>query len=121
MTTRFSLARTLSSLLLGYGLIAPALSSPIAFHNAHWQPAMAPVQMQPVFLGRPGANGLSLEHMAITIRRHRLSSTAQMECAALDSQLPTLIRTARQAKAPEAAQAKAALEHAKQRFEQLRC
>lgn len=67
------------------------------------------------------AQGLSAEHMAISLRRRHLTAQAQLECAALDSQLPIFKRQARRAPAERRQQAQERLQQALARFAHLRC
>lgn len=84
-------------------------------HGAH------PTFMQPVLLHNFQVQGLSAEHMAHSLRRRHLPAQVQLECIALDSQLPTLKLQVRRAKADAKPPAQAKLDAALNRFQTLRC
>lgn len=65
-------------------------------------------------------HGLSHEEMEIKRRRLKLSAADQIQCASLDSKLPTLER-ATQATGSDKAQAEVALYQARKRVFELKC
>lgn len=78
-------------------------------------------ERQPVFFRASQAQGLSTEHMATSLRRRHLTPQAQLECAALDSQLPIFKRHARRAPPEKKQEARDRLQQALIRFAHLRC
>lgn len=94
-----------------------AMAQPLVVHNA--PPGGARVLQ--VSAGTAQIQGLSPEHLLIALRRRQLPHAAQLECSALDTQLPELARKLHRAAPADKAAAQAALEQAQARFRALRC
>lgn len=94
-----------------------AMAQPLVAHSAPPGGALA----LRVSAGTAQLQGLSPEHLLIAARRRQLPHAAQLECAALDSQLPVLARNLQRATPADKAAAQAALEQTQARFRALRC
>lgn len=81
----------------------------------------ASARAMPVFLGAFPLHGLSPEHMLTALRRQQLPPAARLECAALDTRIPALLRALHRAAPADKATARAAYQDAQARFQQLRC
>lgn len=82
---------------------------------------LTPVHAQSFNLPMRPELGISPEQLAIAARRQRLTSSAKLECAALDTRLPSLTRMARRATPDQQAMARQDLLQARERFDALRC
>ena len=91
-----------------------AMAQPLVAHGA-------PPGAMRVSAGTAQMQGLSPENLLIALRRRQLPHAAQLECAALDTQLPVLARNLHRAAPADKAAAQAALEQAQARFRALRC
>lgn len=101
-----------------WALATPAaMAQPLVAHGA--PPGGA--QALRVSAGTAQMQGLSPENLLIALRRRQLPHAAQLECSALDTQLPVLARNLHRAAPADKAAAQAALEQAQARFRALRC
>lgn len=101
-----------------WALATPAaMAQPLVAHGAPPGEALA----LRVSAGTVQMQGLSPENLLIALRRRQLPHAAQLECSALDTQLPVLARNLHRAAPADKAAAQAALEQAQARFRALRC